>query len=399
VPASARLPPLAGRTVVLIEIALALGGFGIGTGEFSIMGLMPDVAGALGVDEPAVGHLISAYALGVMVGAPVLALLGSKLPRRTLLLLLMGFYAAGNLASAAAPEYGSLMLFRFIAGLPHGAYFGVAALVAATMAPPEHRAKAVSRVMIGLTVATLIGNPLATWLGQAISWRASFALVGGISLATMLMIRVFLPNQPAEPRSSVRRELAAFGDPRIWSTLAIGAVGFAGLFCVFSYLAPTLLEVTRTAPSRIPVALASFGLGCILGNLVGGRLFDRLAFRAVPWVLGWSIALLLLFPLAAQSFWSILLSTFTVGTMVALSPILQTHLMDIAAEAQTLAAASNHAAFNLANALGPFLGGIAIHAGLGWTSTGYVGAAMAFCGLLIYYATERSKTHARPATA
>ena len=309
----------------------------------------------------------------------------------------MGFYAAADLASAAAPEYGSLMLFRFIAGLPHGAYFGVAALVAATMAPPEQRAKAVSRVMIGLTVATLIGSPLATWLGQVVSWRAAFALVGGISVATVLMIVAFLPNNPSDPRSNARRELAAFGDPRIGPTLAIGAVGFAGLFCVFSYVAPTMLDVTRTAPSRIPLALASFGLGCLLGNLLGGRLFDRLAFRAVPWMLGWAIALLLLFPLAAQAYWSMLLSTFTVGTMVALSPILHTHLMDIAAEAQTLAAAFNHAAFNLAHALGPFLGGIAIHAGLGWTSTGYVGAAMAFCGLLIDYAAERPTAKARRA--
>lgn len=371
-----------------IELALALGGFGIGTGEFATMGLMPELGYDLGISEPQVGNLISAYALGVVVGAPLLAALGARLSRRTLLLLLMAFYAVGNIASALAPGYASVAVFRFISGLPHGAYFGVAALVAASMAAPHQRAKAVSRVMLGVTFATLAGNPLATWLGQTFSWRLAFALVGLIGVATVVMVWLFLPKQGQEGHSSPIRELRGFRDPRIWSTLAIGAIGFAGMFCVFSYLAPTLLNVTGVGKAMIPFALAAFGVGAILGNMVGGWLFDRIGYRSVPWLLGWSVLLLLLFPMAAQAWWSVLLSTFTVGSMVSLCPALQTRLMDIAAESQTLAAASNQAAFNIANALGPWLGGMAISAGFDWTVTGYVGAAAAFVGLLIFLASR-----------
>ncbi|MEN0108502.1 MAG: MFS transporter, partial [Pseudomonas sp.] len=191
-PAAAAAAPLAkrlsARAIILIELALALGGFAIGTGEFSIMGLMPNVAADLGITEPQVGNVISTYALGVVVGAPLLAILGSRLPRRTLLLVLMAIFAIGNLATALSPDYHSMMLFRFFAGLPHGAYFGVAMLVAASLAPPHKRAKAVSRVMLGLTVAILVGNPLATWMGQVATWRYAFALVALIALSTVAMV-------------------------------------------------------------------------------------------------------------------------------------------------------------------------------------------------------------------
>jgi DHA1 family inner membrane transport protein len=241
--------------ILLIQLALALGGFAIGTGEFAIMGLMPNVAADLGVSEPQVGHVISAYALGVVVGAPLLALLGARLPRRILLLLLMGCFALGNFASALAPSYEPLLIFRFIAGLPHGAYFGIAMLVAASMAPPHKRAKAVSRVLAGLTVAILIGNPLATWLGQFMSWRYAFALVGIIAITTIAMVAIFLPADPDEERSSPMGELRAFNRAPIWLALGIGAIGFAGMFCVFSYMAPTLLHVTQVGPGWIPLAM------------------------------------------------------------------------------------------------------------------------------------------------
>ncbi len=364
--------------------ALALGGFAIGTSEFAMMGLMPNLVQAFGVSEPQVGHMISAYALGVVVGAPVLAILGARLPRRTLLLALMGFYALGNIATALAPSYHAMLVFRFIAGLPHGAYFGVAMLVAADLAGPERRGVAVSQVMLGLSIAILVGNPLATWMGQALSWRYTFALVAVVAVVTVAMIARHLHSQPADPDQSPLRELRAFNTSQVWLTLLIGAIGFAGMFCVFSYLTATLAEVTGVSDGWIPIALAVFGVGSVVGNLAGGWLVGRMQFRATAVILAWSALVLVIFPLAAHSLWSILPAVLAIGTMGALGPALQTRLMDVAGEAQTLAAASNHAAFNAANALGPWLGGLAISAGLGWTSTGYVGAATAIGGLLIY---------------
>ncbi|AQW68672.1 MFS transporter [Pseudomonas fulva] len=378
-------------TVVKMEAAMALGSFAIGTGEFAIMGLMPDIASNLNLSEPQVGHAISAYALGVMVGAPTLAILGAKILRKHMLLLLMGLYALGNLATAFAPSFGGLIAFRFISGLPHGAYFGIAAVVASSMVANNQRAGAVARVMMGLTLAMLLGNPIATFLGQYFGWRSAFVLVGLIAVCTIAMVWRFVPQRHDEVRSDPRKELKAFTLPQVWMALGIASIGFAGMFCVFSYLAPTMLEVTRVAPQWIPFGLAAFGVGGIVGNIVGGKLFDRLQFRAVGLVLAWSVLVLLFFTFAAANLWSLLLGIGLVGTMIALAAPLQIRLMDIAHEAPSLAAASNHAAFNLANALGPWLGGMAITAGLGWTSTGYIGAAMALLGLGLYVVARRMK--------
>lgn len=392
-------PTLSPRQVTLILFALAMGGFAIGTSEFVVMGLINEIARSMGVTEPQVGHVISAYALGVVIGAPLLAILGAKLARRTLLLALMGFYAIGNLASAMAPDYHTLMLARFVAGLPHGAYFGIAALVAARISRPEQRGAAVGRVMLGLSIALLVGNPLATWLGQAFGWRWAFALVSVIALATVAMTMRVLPRGMNAPRPDALRELRDFNRKPVWLALGIGAIGFAGMFCVFSYLAPTLVNVTGVSESFIPFGLVAFGIGGILGTLGGGWLFDRLQFRAVPAILVWSVVVLLLFPLAARSVWTVLPVVVAVGTMGALATVLQAHLMDVAAEAQTLAAASNHSAFNMANALGPWLGGMAITAGYGWTSTGVVGAFTAVGGLLIYAWARRDAAQGAVALA
>ncbi len=397
--ASLPTPAMPRRTYTLILFALAMGGFAIGTSEFAMMGLMPNLVRGFGITEPQVGHLISAYAIGVVVGAPVLAILGARLPRRRLLLALMGFYALGNLASALAPNYPTMLVARFVAGLPHGAYFGVAMLVAASISRPGQRGTAVSRVLLGLSIAILVGNPLATWLGQQLSWRWAFGLVSAISLLTVVLVARLLAANPDEPKQTPMRELRVFNRSQVWLALLIGSIGFAGMFCVFSYLAPTLTNVTGVAESWIPVALAAFGCGAILGNLAGGWLVDRFGFRAVAIVLVWSLCVLLLFPLATHAVWSILPAIVAVGTMGALAPVLQTRLMDVAGDAQTLAAASNHAAFNVANALGPWLGGMAISAGLGWTSTGYVGAATAAAGLLVYAWARRDERLAREAPA
>ncbi|MBL8256775.1 MAG: MFS transporter [Pseudoxanthomonas mexicana] len=381
---------LTARQVGLILFALTLGGFAIGTSEFASMGLMPNMVASLGVTEPQVGHLISAYALGVVVGAPLLAILGAGWMRKTLLLALMGFYALGNLASALGPTYESLLVFRFIAGLPHGAYFGVAALTAVAISPPNKRGRAISLVMLGLTLAILIGNPLATWLGQMIDWRWVFAAVAVVALSTALLLAIWLPAGIEGPKAHPLDELRAFNRLPVWQALAIGAIGFAGMFSVFSYLAPTMIEVTRVSPAWIPLGLAGFGVGGVIGNFVGGWLSDRFQLRGAWMVLAWAVVALLLFPLLAKGLPTILLATVTIGLMGALGPILQSHLMDVAGDAQTLAAASHHAAFNTANALGPWLGGMAITAGYGWTSTGYVGAAMAVAGLLIYLWAQRT---------
>ncbi|MEN5208948.1 MFS transporter [Stenotrophomonas terrae] len=375
---------LSPRQRTLILLALSLGGFAIGTSEFASMGLMLEISRGLAITEAQVGHLISAYAIGVVVGAPLLAFAGSSLQRRTLLLWLMGFYAIGNLASALAPGYHSMLLARFVAGLPHGAYFGVAMLVAASISPPEQRGAAVSKVLLGLSIAILLGNPLTTWLGQQFNWRSAFVLVSLLALATVTMVARQLPADPDEVRTSPMRELRAFNTTQVWLALAIGAIGFAGMFCVFTYLAPTLVNVTGINERWMPVAVGLFGVGAIIGNIAGGKLVDRLQFRAAGVLLAWSIVVLLLFPLAAHSVWTVVPAIIAVGTMGALAVALQTRLMDAAGEAQTLAAASNHAAFNTANALGPWLGGMAIGAGFGHASTGYVGAATAAVGLLLW---------------
>jgi DHA1 family inner membrane transport protein len=391
---AAALPPhapLTPRQIRWVVFALSMGGFAIGTSEFVVMGLISEIARGFGVTEPQVGHVVSAYALGVVIGAPLLAILGANMRRRSLLLWLMGFYAAGNLASALSPSYHWMMAFRFVAGLPHGAYFGVAALVAAHVSPPEQRGLAVGKVMLGLSVALLVGNPLATWMGQQWSWRVAFVPVAAIALATVVAIAWRLPAGMGAPRTDARRELRAFNRAPVWLALAIGAIGFAGMFAVFSYLPPTLVQVTGVDESFVPAGLVVFGVGSIVGSLAGGWLFDRFGFRAASLVLLWSVAVLLLYPWAAQSVRTVLPAVLAVGTMGALATILQSHLMDVAGDAQTLAAASNHSAFNTANALGPWLGGMAITAGQGWTSTGYVGAATAVGGLLIYLVARRER--------
>ncbi|HUG58787.1 MAG TPA: MFS transporter [Candidimonas sp.] len=381
--------PAHGRSIttgrrIAAELSLAVGGFAIGTGEFSIMGLLPNIAADLGLTAPEVGHLISAYALGVVIGAPLIAVLAARLPRRMLLIVLMGVFAAGNLASALAPSYGSVMLFRFLSGMPHGAYFGVAALVAASMVEPAKRGQAVGRVMLGLTVAVLIGNPLAVWLGQVWSWRAAFAAVSVIGVITMLLVRATLPDGPASRLNSPMRELSALRLEQVWLTLGIGAIGFGGLFSVVSYIAPTLMEVSGVSPGMVPFALSFVGVGMIVGNVIGGWLADQALMPAIGVLLVWNVLVLILFPFVAGSPWAAMIGVMLIGSGVAIGPPLQIRLMDAAPHAQTLAASLNHSAFNMANALGAWLGGLAIAGGYGWTSTAWVGAALALGGLAIF---------------
>ncbi len=377
-PAAHRAPP-----VGLVHFALAMGGFAIGTTEFATMSLVPYFAQGLHIDAPTAGHVISAYALGVVVGAPLLAVLGAKMARRDLLLVLMGMFALFNGLSALAPTYHWMLAFRFLSGLPHGAYFGIASLVAAGLVPTDKRSQAVGRVLLGLTVATVIGVPAANWLGQAVGWRWGFGVVAALALLTVLLVFLFAPRDRPDRAASPLRELGALAKGQVWLTLGISAIGFGGMFCVYTYVASTLLDVTRVPASTIPIVLAIFGAGMTAGNIVVPKFADRALMPSAAGLLVTSAVMLSLYPLAAPQLWSICLDVFAIGFAGALGPVLQTRLMDVAGDAQALAAALNHSAFNTANALGPWLGGMAIAAGYGWTSTGLVGSALALGGLAI----------------
>jgi DHA1 family inner membrane transport protein len=334
--------------------------------------------------------VISAYALGVVVGAPLIAVASARIARRSLLIGLMLVFALANGLSAAAPTYGWMLLFRFLSGLPHGAYFGIASLVATSVVTPDKRTAAVGRVLMGLTVATIIGVPVANLLGQMVGWRWGFAIVAILALATAALVAVFAPRDRANPAASPLRELGALARPQVWLTLGIGAVGFGGVFSVYTYLTSTLMHVTGATPAMIPLVLMVFGVGMTLGNLVVPRFADRALMPTAGVALLWSAAVLALYPLAAHSLVAIALDLFGVGLGCALAAVLQTRLMDVAGDAQALAAALNHSAFNTANALGPWLGGMAIAAGYGWTSTGWVGCALALGGLLIWFVSWRA---------
>ncbi|MFF0919598.1 MFS transporter [Rhizobium leguminosarum] len=386
-------------TVALVQLALACGGFGIGTGEFAIMGLLPNVAQTFSVTTPQAGYVISAYALGVVVGAPVIAVLAAKMARRTLLLALMLIFAAGNISSAMAPTFESFTLLRFVSGLPHGAYFGVAALVAASMVPAHRRARAVGRVMLGLTVATLLGTPLTTFFGQSLDWQVAFFSVGVLGLLTVVLIWFYVPKDRVSAEAGFLRELGAFRRPQVWLTLGIAAVGYGGMFAMFSYIASTTTEVAMLPETAVPIMLVLFGVGMNAGNFIGSWLADKSLLGTIGGSLIYNIVVLTTFSLTAANPYLLGLSVFLVGCGFAAGPALQTRLMDVAADAQTLAAASNHSAFNIANAIGAWLGGLVIAGGYGFAATGYVGAALSFLGLFVFAASLRLERRDRSAQA
>ena len=379
--------PLTRLQIGLVILALACGGFGIGTGEFAIMGLLPDVARTFAVTTPQAGYVISAYALGVVVGAPLIAMAGATASRRSLLLILMTVFAIGNLASALAPDFVSFIVLRFLTGLPHGAYFGVSALVAASLVPGHMRARAVGYVMLGLTVATLIGTPVMALFGQALSWRVMFLAVGLIGTLTVTLIWLYLPRDKPAAGASVMRELVAFTHPQVLLTLTLVATGFGGMFAIFSYIASTATEVAHLPATMIPLIMALFGIGMNVGNVVGSKLADRSLLGTIGGMLVFNIVVMTLFSLTAAHPVMLYASTFLIGCTFAAGPAIQTRLMDVAADGQTLAAASMHSAFNIANALGAWLGGLVIALGYGYAATGYVGAALSVLGLFVFAAS------------
>ena len=375
-------PPPAVRWLAVM--ALAIGSFAIGTTEFVAMGLLPDIASSLGITEPIAGHVISAYALGVVVGAPVIASLTAHLPRKTLLLGLIALFTLGNLASVLAPSYETLMAARFVSGIPHGAFFGVAALVAAHLMGPKNRAKAVAHVMSGLTVATVLGVPLASFLGQHFGWRSAFGLVVVIGIVTLVAIWHWLPDLKSMHVTSALTELSALRRPQVWLALVLGMVGFGGMFAVYTYVATTLTDVSGLSRGLVPLGLMTFGIGMVVGNLVGGKIADMSVVKALYASLISLGAMLALFVWLVHNPWTALLGLFLIGASgSAIGPALQTRLMDVAHGAQTLAAALNHSALNIANAAGAWIGGLVIAAGYGYTAPAGAGALLAVAGLVV----------------
>ncbi|MER7455017.1 MFS transporter [Nocardia beijingensis] len=369
-------------------LALALGGFGIGTTEFVTMGLLPDIASAVHVSEPTAGHAVSAYALGVVIGAPLIAALCARVPRKRLLVALMVAFTVGNAATVLAPSFGTLVIARFVSGLPHGAYFGVASLAAATLAPAGQRAKAVAAVMLGLSAANVVGVPAATWLGQHLGWRDAFVVVALIGVTTVAALLRFVPELTGITMTNPMTELGALRRPQVLLTLLVGAVGFGGMFAVYTYIATTLTDVAGLRTGAVPLVLMLFGVGMVIGNIVGGVLADRGVDRAVGISLIAMTVILGAFVAAAHNPYTAAFGALLVGASgAALAPGLQTRLMDVAADAQTLAAALNHAALNIANAAGAWLGGLVIAAGLGYTAPAVVGAALAATGVVLFALT------------
>ena len=376
-------PPRSTLRVVVALVALALGGFAIGTTEFVTMGVLPDIADSVGVDIPSAGHVISAYALGVVVGAPIIAALSARLPRRALLVGLMGAFLVGNVLTALAPGYGTLLVARFLSGLPHGAYFGVASLVAASLVAPHLRGRAVSSVMLGLAVALVAGVPAATWLGQAAGWRSAYWLVVVLAAATVAAVLAVVPSLPGRPEATVRGELGALRRPQVLLTLGIGVVGFGGMFALYSYIAPVVTDVAELSRGTLPVVLLVYGIGGVIGTALAGRLGDWALFRSLAGSLVALMVLLAVVALVAPWAPGLVVGVFLVsvaGSTMAI--LLQLRLMETAGEAQMLGAALNHSALNLANALGAWVGGLVIAAGLGYRAPSAVGAGLAAAGLI-----------------
>jgi DHA1 family inner membrane transport protein len=393
--------------------SLALGGVAIGLTEFVAMGLLPDMARDLlplawqRSPEDAVaqaGGVITAYALGVVAGAPLIAVVSARMPRKRLVLALLVLFAAGTVASALAPSYVWVLAGRFVAALPHGAYFGAAGLLAASLMGPGRQARGYAVVLGGLTVSNVAGVPLITHLGQTAGWRVAYLVIAGAFLLTLVAVLATVPDAPAAEGGSPAAELRALRRPQVWLVAVTAAVGFAGFFAVNSYIAPVTTEVTGLSESAVPWVLAVFGLGMTVGNALGGVFADRDLRRAVLLGFGGMIVAIVLFGMTARTVPGLFAGAFLVGaTSIFLGPALQARLITVAPEAQLMGAALNQSAMNLANSLGAALGGLVIAGGYGYLAPSWTGAALAAAGFwlaLTGFFLDRSpdghRTLARP---
>lgn len=373
---------------------LLLGGLGIGTTEFVMMGLLPDIAANLHTSIPAAGYLISAYALGVVVGAPLLVIISSSFPPKKVLMALMVIFTVFNCLSAFAPTHFTLLLARFFAGLPHGAFFGVGAVVASRLADKGKQAQAISVMFAGLTIANLATVPLGAWVGHHLLWRYTFGIVGVISLATLLFLWLWMPALPVERSGNARSELRLFKSAEAWLVILITAIGTGGLFAWISYIAPLMTQVSHFSANSVSAILILAGFGMVVGNIVGGKMADR--FRPVvacAWLLvAMAVTLLLIYLFSGVQIISLIL-TFIAGALsIALASPIQILMINTSKGAEMLGAAVTQAAFNIGNALGAFLGGLPIVAGMNYNSPSLVGMVMALCGVFFaYLLIKRSK--------
>ena len=362
---------------------LMLGGFAIGTTEFVMMGILPDIARSLGITIPQTGHLISAYALGVVVGAPLLVMLAHRFAPKVILMALMLMFTVFNGLCIFAPSYESLFVFRFLSGLPHGAFFGVGAVVASRLADEGKAAQAVSMMFFGLTIANMLGVPLGTYLGHGISWRYTFVLVAIAGLATWMSLRLWMPALAKDNPHSLRTQLAFFKNREAWLIMFATAIGTGGCFCWISYIAPLVTEVSGFAPSSVPYMMALAGAGMCVGAIVGGKLADRYSPAKTTMALLFAMAcsLLSVYVLAEYRV-GVLVTTFITGALtMAVAPSIQMLMVQTAKGAETLASSVLQACFNIGNALGAFLGGLPLVAGYDFRSPQLVGLVMALFGV------------------
>ncbi|MFD7290296.1 MFS transporter [Streptomyces sp. NPDC059863] len=368
----------------LALLALAIGAFGIGTTEFVIMGLLPEVAADYGVTIPTAGLLVTGYALGVVLGAPLMTVLGTRIPRKRMLMVLMGLFVVGNVLSALAPSFGLMLTGRVVASLAHGAFFGIGSVVAAGLVAPEKKAGAIAMMFTGLTVANVVGVPFGTYLGQSAGWRATFLVVAGLGVLGLAGIARLVPEQPRPEGVRVRHELAAFRNAQVLLAMAMTVLGFGGVFAAITYITPMMTETAGFADSSVTWLLVLFGLGMVAGNLIGGRFADRRLMPLLYVSLGSLAVVLALFTFTAHNKIAAAVTLTLIGALgFATVPPLQKRVLDQASAAPTLASAVNIGAFNLGNALAAWLGGIVIAAGLGYTAPNWVGAALAGSALVL----------------
>jgi DHA1 family inner membrane transport protein len=368
----------------LALLALAIGAFGIGTTEFVIIGLLPEVAHTYGVSIPTGGLLVSGYALGVVFGAPLMTVLGTRIPRKRMLMLLMGFFIAGNVLSALAPAFGLMLTGRVVASLAHGAFFGIGSVVAAGLVAPHKRAGAIAMMFTGLTLANVVGVPLGTFIGQSAGWRTTFLMVAGLGVVGLAGVARLVPEQPRAEGVRLRHELAAFRNVQVLLAMAMTVLGFGGVFAAVTYLTPMMTGTAGFAGSSVTWLLVLFGLGMVGGNLVGGRLADRHLMPLLMVSLGALALVLALFTLTAHDKVAAAVTITLIGALgFATVPPLQKRVLDQASAAPTLASAVNIGAFNLGNALAAWLGGLVISAGYGYTAPNWVGAGLAASALVL----------------